>query len=1016
MKNKSRFLLPILTFLTFGMVTGSVVVTDYSIRETKESSAHSLNSGAVYYVDNHGWNSIYVHAWHNDGSKDVPEHIWGEDVKMTDTGCTFHGVKIWKYTFESSLTTHVIFKNAPGDTSWKTGNEALQTGDMCLYDAFNDGSFKGTWRAYTDGLNPDTTEREIICRKPTSWTGWKEDLYLYSYYNNSNKNTDWPGYKMDYMGAWGGYYYYHSYTKYEYINCIFNDKYGDPAGNNQIEVQDTGINFYTDNVLYDLDTRTVMKFDIEYSRDNSNWEILDRERNNDFLGKYYTHASVNNQVQGEKIYMRFSIGKGASYVTVGVDYVETQENMNANNLANDADGRPTFKYNGPSGFIEFYWSKENYKFYVKAKGIDSDKMNLVVKRNGSATFYETTYDGSYSYGSYYGRWYKQIDNMQVGDEVYFLDCTNSHGGTGNEYKADWLTGETTGFTKDTSDGNKIKCTIATNYILYLEKDQSESHNVTVMSIDRLTRRVTFDVNGHGSISPSVVTVNKNTPVSKPSDPSSVPYYTLTSGKWYTDSRCYDEDEYNFSTNVSSDITLYAKWTPIEYDINYTLNGGTNDEDNPSSYNIETPTITLEDPTRTGYTFSGWYSNSSFSGDPVTSIPLGSHGEKNLYAKWTINQYSLSWGTVSGDVMVGSYTAAGSHDYGTTITYPDKVLRAGYKQSGWSSSPTTLPASNTTLTPTFSAVTGITKSFIAGATFGIRYMIPSTYTYGSENNKDFNYVEVTAPNPNLSYIDNVTYQAQVSADNSGNHYVSIPVNSAHLSASVTISLKFVTEDNRNGFVLWTDTTNIKDASSSIAGSGTFDEETKSNANILKASLTYGAYSQLYFGTNVSSLANSAITSEDKALILTAMNNTAIAEDELEISKDGTPSFGFSGIAFSSQEGFVIRIVLNLKGASNCDHLQVSLDAGAGTGARFAYDDIHNYWTVEVRGISAEDIFTKSVVTVSDKVGGGSRTLEYAVGTYLYSVTQDPKYSSDTALLNLCKAVNLLGTVANATPEE
>ena len=81
-----------------------------------------------------------------------------------------------------------------------------------------------------------------------------------------------------------------------------------------------------------------------------------------------------------------------------------------------------------------------------------------------------------------------------------------------------------------------------------------------------------------------------------------------------------------------DITLYAGWTPIDYDITYELNDGVNG-DNPAKYNIETPEITLDAPTKDGYVFDGWYGTADFSGDAVTTIALGSTGAKTLYAKW-----------------------------------------------------------------------------------------------------------------------------------------------------------------------------------------------------------------------------------------------------------------------------------------------------------------------------------------------------------------------------------------------
>ena len=67
-----------------------------------------------------------------------------------------------------------------------------------------------------------------------------------------------------------------------------------------------------------------------------------------------------------------------------------------------------------------------------------------------------------------------------------------------------------------------------------------------------------------------------------------------------------------------------------YPITYVLDGGTNAEENPASYNVETETITLKDPVKTGYTFAGWYSADN---SPVTKIPQGSTGDITLYAKW-----------------------------------------------------------------------------------------------------------------------------------------------------------------------------------------------------------------------------------------------------------------------------------------------------------------------------------------------------------------------------------------------
>jgi uncharacterized repeat protein (TIGR02543 family) len=83
------------------------------------------------------------------------------------------------------------------------------------------------------------------------------------------------------------------------------------------------------------------------------------------------------------------------------------------------------------------------------------------------------------------------------------------------------------------------------------------------------------------------------------------------------------------------VSLYAQWQLVTYTITYQLNGGTNDSKNPSSYTIESANITLKNPTRSGYTFKGWYSDSAFK-TAVSSIKKGSSGNLNLYAKWEEN--------------------------------------------------------------------------------------------------------------------------------------------------------------------------------------------------------------------------------------------------------------------------------------------------------------------------------------------------------------------------------------------
>ena len=87
------------------------------------------------------------------------------------------------------------------------------------------------------------------------------------------------------------------------------------------------------------------------------------------------------------------------------------------------------------------------------------------------------------------------------------------------------------------------------------------------------------------------------------------------------------------------ITIAATFAATSYNITYHLNGGTGAAN--STYTVESAAITLPTPTKTGYTFGGWFDNENCTGSAITTIAASSTGDKTFYAKWTANTYTVT---------------------------------------------------------------------------------------------------------------------------------------------------------------------------------------------------------------------------------------------------------------------------------------------------------------------------------------------------------------------------------------
>ncbi len=140
----------------------------------------------------------------------------------------------------------------------------------------------------------------------------------------------------------------------------------------------------------------------------------------------------------------------------------------------------------------------------------------------------------------------------------------------------------------------------------------------------------------------------------------------------------DKQQINLLSTDNVPSTLYAQWKKTTYTITYNLNGGVNNSANLNKY-VSGTAVTLRNPTKTGYTFGGWYTNSSFKGNRVTAINVNSKSNIVLYAKWTDIRYTITYKLNGGKNSKSNLSYYYTSNPTRTLSNP---TRTGYKFAGW----------------------------------------------------------------------------------------------------------------------------------------------------------------------------------------------------------------------------------------------------------------------------------------------------------------------------------------------
>ena len=163
------------------------------------------------------------------------------------------------------------------------------------------------------------------------------------------------------------------------------------------------------------------------------------------------------------------------------------------------------------------------------------------------------------------------------------------------------------------------------------------------------------------------------------------YYTFEG--WYTAASGGTQITSSTKVTTASNHTIYAHWTPNTYTVSYNANGGSV---SPTSNTVTYGGTlgTLPTPTRTGYTFDGWFTKVSGGTQCTSSTILTAASNITIYAHWTANPYTVAYDANGGTGAPSSQTKY--HDTALTLS-STKPTRTGYTFQGWATSATATSA-------------------------------------------------------------------------------------------------------------------------------------------------------------------------------------------------------------------------------------------------------------------------------------------------------------------------------------
>ena len=186
--------------------------------------------------------------------------------------------------------------------------------------------------------------------------------------------------------------------------------------------------------------------------------------------------------------------------------------------------------------------------------------------------------------------------------------------------------------------------------------------------------VTFNANGHGT-APAAQTVESGKTATEPTAPTAEGW---NFGGWYKEAAC--ANKFDFSTPITADVTLYAKWTQVTYTVSFDANGH---GAAPAAQTVAHGATATEPaaPTAEGWSFGGWYKEAACANKFDFSTPITA--DVTLYAKWTESIVPITYFTVTFNANGhGAAPAAQTVEKGKPAVEPAAPTEEGWAFGGW----------------------------------------------------------------------------------------------------------------------------------------------------------------------------------------------------------------------------------------------------------------------------------------------------------------------------------------------